>query len=305
MNRVCVVGSFMMDLAASAPRRPVAGETLVGTRFDMFLGGKGFNQAIAAARAGATTAMVGRVGADEFGSRFLAALDRDGIDRTHVAVDPTEGTGVGLPIIEPSGENAIVIVPRANLALSVADIDAARGVIEAADVVLLQLEVPPAASARAAELAHRAGAVVVLNPAPVPAAGGDDLGRFAGVVDVLVPNEVEGAQLLGRPRRSVDDDLVALAARYGCEVALTLGGAGAAVLDGAGVERVAAHPVDVVDTVGAGDAFCGALGAALARGLPLGRAAVEANAAAALAVTVRGAEPSLPTGAAVRALLDR
>lgn len=301
-GRICVVGSCMMDLAACAPRRPLAGETLVGTRFDMFLGGKGFNQAVAAARAGAATAMIGRVGADDFGARFLAALDQEGIDRTHVTIDPTAGTGVGLPVIEPSGENSIVIVPQANRSLTPADIEAARAVIEAADVVLLQLEVPADASAAAAAIARRAGAVVVLNPAPAPEAA-TDLAAFAGLVDVLVPNEIEGTQLLGRARRTIDDDLAALADAYRCEVVLTLGRDGAAVLDGAGVERLAAHIVDVVDTVGAGDAFCGALGAGLARGLSLGHAAVEANAAAALAVTTRGAEPSLPTAAAVRVLL--
>ena len=301
-GRVCVVGSFMMDLAACAPRRPEAGETLVGTRFDMFLGGKGFNQAIAAARAGAATGMVGRLGDDDFAGRFLKALDRDGIDRTHVGLDPNEGTGVGLPIIEPSGENSIVIVPRANHALTVDDIETARDAIEAADVVLLQFELPMVVTLAAARVARGSGAIVVLNPAPMTAG---DVSAFAGLVDVLVPNRVEATQLLGATTGTASDDVAALADRYGCEVVLTLGGEGVVVLDGAGVEHLPAHVVDVIDSVGAGDAFCGVLGAGLARGATLGEAAIEANAAGALSVTRRGAEPSLPTAAQVKALLAR
>jgi ribokinase len=292
-GRVCVVGSFMMDLAVYAPRRPTPGETLVGTGFETFLGGKGFNQAVAAARAGAATAMIGRVGADEFGNRFLAALDAEGIDRHDVGIDSTAGTGVGLPLIEPTGENSIVIVPRANRSLSVDDVESAKETIASAGVVLLQLELPVPSTVAAARIAKAAGAIVVLNPAPAVA----DLTPFAGLVDVLVPNRVEAVQLVGTA------DVEALQDRYGCEVVLTLGGEGVVVLDGAGAQHVAAHPVEVVDTVGAGDAFCGALGAALARGAGLNEAAIEANAAAALSVTCRGAEPSLPTAAAVRALL--
>lgn len=301
-GRVTVVGSFMMDLAVRAARRPEPGETVLGTSFDMFLGGKGFNQAVAAARSGAATAMVGRVGDDDFGRRFLDALDGDGIDRTHVGVDPDAGTGIGLPLIEPSGENSIVIVPRANAALGPDDVEAARAAIEAADVVLLQFEVPVAATLAAARLARSRGALVVLNPAPAAIV---DLDAFVGLVDVLVPNRIEGTQLLDGRAGPAEDDVTALADHYRCEVVLTLGGEGAVVLDGAGVERIAAHVVDVVDSVGAGDAFCGALGAALAAGATLGQAAVQANAAAALAVTRRGAEPSLPTAAAVRDLLGR
>jgi ribokinase len=312
-GQVCVVGSFMMDLAACAPRRPAAGETVLGTRFDMFLGGKGFNQAVAAARRGAPTSMVGRLGDDDFGARFQAALEREGIDRTFVGLDAVAGTGVGLPLVEPSGENSIVIVPQANHAIDEAAIEAARSVIEQASVVLLQLELPLPATLAAARIADRSGATVILNPAPAPSSGAD-LAPFAGLVDVLVPNEVEAAQLLGieadhaHHAEHADGDgagtIEALARRYACDVVLTLGDQGALVLDRRGrTEHLPAHAVDVVDSVGAGDAFCGVLGAALARGIPLAEAAVEANAAAALAVTALGAEPSLPTAVALDAFL--
>ena len=175
---VCVVGSFMMDLVVRAPRRPAVGETLVGDSFEMFLGGKGFNQAIAAARAGARTAMVGRVGGDDFGKCFLEALERDGIDAAFVTRDETLGTGVGLPLVEPSGANSIVIVPRANHRQDAGDVRAAKPAIESARVVLLQLELSAPVALEAARIARAAGRTVVLNPAPACL---DSLGAFEGL----------------------------------------------------------------------------------------------------------------------------
>jgi ribokinase len=288
----------MTDLVVRAPRRPLPGETLVGSSFERFLGGKGFNQAVAAARAGAATTMIGRLGADDYGAAFLDALAADGIDARHVVVDPDGGTGIGLPLVEDSGENSIVIVPRANAGVGAADAAAARDAIAAADVLLLQLELPAESAREAAAIARAAGTYVVLDPAPAVA----DLSAFAGLVDLLVPNEGEAATASG-----VDGDpaaqAAALAAALGCAVVVTLGAEGVLVLDGAGPERVAGHAVDVVDSVGAGDTFCGVLGARLALGDDLGAAVVRANAAAALCVTRAGAEPSIPTVAAVDALL--
>ncbi len=259
---VVVLGSFMMDLVVRAPRRPVPGETVVGTGFDQFLGGKGCNQAVAAARTGASAAMVGRVGDDEYGRRFLALLAREGIDAAHVIVDVAEGTGVATPLVEPSGENSIVIVPRANHHVLADDVAHAGACIDAARVLLLQLELPLEAAAAAAARARAAGVTVVLNPAP--AVG--DLFPLEGLVDVLVPNEVEAATLTG-----IEDDPLAAAKalrdRFGGAVVVTLGVQGALVLPADGAhELVPAHAVDVVDTVGAGDAFCGSLGARLAAG---------------------------------------
>jgi ribokinase len=297
--QVVVVGSFMTDLVVRAPRRPQPGETVVGTGFERFLGGKGCNQAVAAARAGATVAMVGRVGDDEYGRDFLELLEREGIYAGHVVVDPAEGTGIATPLVEPSGENSIVIVPRANANVGVGDVDAASTAILGARVLLLQLELPLEVVATSARCARGAGALLVLNPAP--AVG--DLGAFEGLVDVLVPNEVEAAALTG-----IDDDPLAAAKalreRFGCAVVVTLGAQGSLVLplDGAH-EALPAHAVAAVDTVGAGDAYCGTLAARLAAGDDLLAAARRANAAGALSVTVPGAEPSLPTASEVDALL--
>jgi ribokinase len=295
--QVVVVGSFMTDLVVRAPRRPVAGETVVGSSFAEHLGGKGCNQAVAASRAGAATALVGRVGADAHGRRFLDLLAREGIDATHVTVDDVEGTGVATPLVEPSGANSIVIVPRANHRVGEVDVAAAADALATTAVLLLQLELPLVAVAAAARRAHAAGATVVLNPAPAA----EDLDGLVGVVDVLVPNEVEAAMLTG-----TEDPLAAarlLRDRFHAAVIVTLGADGCLLVHDGGVERVPAHAVDVVDTVGAGDAFCGGLGARLAAGDDLVTAARYANAAGALSVTVAGAEPSLPTAVEIEALL--
>ena len=295
---VVVLGSFMMDLVIRAPRRPRPGETLVGTSLEEYFGGKGCNQAVAAARAGASTAMVGRLGDDDYGRRFLDLLRREGIDADGVITDPTEGTGVGAPLVEDSGDNSIVIIPRANAQVGPADVEAAARVIAGAKVLLLQLELPVAAVVAAARCARAAGVTIVLNPAPAAA----DLSAFEGLVDVLVPNEGEAAMLTG-----LDDPLAAareLQRRFGCAVLVTLGEQGSLVLQADGTHEVlAAHQVLAVDTVGAGDAYCGSLGARLAAGDPLLEAARYAGAAASLSVTRPGAEPSIPTAAEVLAVL--
>jgi ribokinase len=295
----------MMDLVARASRRPAPGETLLGESFEMFLGGKGFNQAVAAARAGAATAMVGRVGDDEFGGRFLAALEREGVDASCVRRDAALGTGVGLPLVEASGANSIVVVPRANRRVGEEDVRAARPWIEAARVLLLQLELPEETALAAARLARGAGRTVLLNPAP---AGERGLGAFAGLVDCVIPNEGEAERLTGV--RCEDEDGVraavrALADQTGARgVVLTLGERGAVVACEGRLEHVAPHAVPCVDSVGAGDAFCGALAARLALGAPLGEAVRWGNAAGALAVTRAGAEPSMPRAGETRALLE-
>jgi ribokinase len=276
MGRVVVVGSFMMDLVARTERLPKPGETVIGESFAQFLGGKGFNQAIAAARSGGDVAMVGRVGDDAFGQAFLDALDSAGIDRRGVSIDPSVGTGVGLPVVETSGQNAIIVIPRANHELR----EIPAGAFDGASVVLLQWELPPALTVEAAKLAKAAGAIVVLNPAP--AVG--NIAEYAGLIDIVVPNENEAAAI--GPLDAV-------------EVVLTLGDKGARVGD----VDLPPHDVVCVDTVGAGDAFCGALCAELAAGASLLDAARVGNAAGALAVTKHGAEPSMPNRTDIDALL--
>lgn len=291
MPDVVVFGGINVDLVARAPRRPRGGETVQGEAFGVFVGGKGCNQAIAAARLGAATALIGRVGADDLAERPLAALRAAGVDVSGVVQDTAAGTGVAVIVVDATGENSIVVVPRANGLLSAADAERAAETIRAARVLLLQLEVPVAASLAAARIARAAGATVVLNPAPalpVP----DELLQLC---DVLVPNEVEAWTLLGQPvREDVEAAARALLERGVGAVVVTLGERGAYLADAAGGRIAPGFAVEVVDTTAAGDAFCAALATELARGTPLDVALRFANAAGALTATKPGAEPSLP-----------
>jgi len=301
-GRVCVLGSFMMDLIARAPRRPRTGETLVGTGFGMHLGGKGVNQAVAAARVGAEVAMIGRVGADDFGRRFLEALSTEGIDATHVGTDPDVGTGVGLPVVHPSGDNSIIIVPQANSRVGVADVTAAAEAITAADVLVLQFELPLETAVAAARIAREAGTIVVLNPAP--ATTGTE--RLRGLVDHLLPNAGEAEELSGVVTDGDDGRAAAAALRasWGATgVIVTLGERGVLVVDDDGDRHVPAFDVVAVDTVGAGDAFAGGLAARLAVGDDLDAAVAYARTVAALSCTREGAVDAMPTAADVAAAL--
>ena len=296
--KVVVVGSFNMDLVVKAGRRPRKGETLMGEEFGMFIGGKGSNQAIAAARLGADVTMIGRLGTDLFGDTLMAAHAEEGSHTDYVSQDTEVGTGIASILIDPDGDNSIVIVPQANMRLSVEDIERASESIVAADVLLLQLEVPIAASQRAAEIAKSNGATVVLNPAPAQELPDD----FLAQVDILTPNAVETESLSGiKVSTSADAERAAkvLLNKGLSAVILTLGERGALLLTSDLTQQVPAYAVEVVDTTAAGDAFCGALATGLARGENLVDAVAFANAVGALAVTVLGAAPSMPTAAQV------
>ncbi len=292
--KVVVVGSFMMDLVIKAERRPQKGETLIGQQFGMFGGGKGNNQAIAAVRLGGDVTMVGRLGMDSFGDTLMDALVEEGVEIRFIVRDAEVGTGVGSPVIDADGDNSIIIVPRANMRLSAADVDRAASAISDSDVLLLQLEVPIAASQRAAEIAKSSGTKVILNPAPAQ----DLPDSFLDQVDILTPNQVEAELLCGV--EVSDSEGAERAARILLDrgvsaVILTLGEGGALLFKDGLTTSIPAYRVNVVDTTAAGDAFCGALATALARGEALEDAVVFANAAGALAVTVLGAAPSMPT----------
>ncbi|AFV90783.1 Ribokinase [Acidipropionibacterium acidipropionici ATCC 4875] len=292
---LCVVGSFMMDLIAYAERQPRPGETLIGYDFVQAPGGKGFNQALAAARAGAPTSMLGRLGTDSFGDEFLAALGAEGIDCSGVIRDEKTGTGVGHPTVARDGQNAIVVVPRSNSSLTPDDIREHRCAITSAGVMLLQLELPMPAVLEAARIAHEAGTLVILNPAPFSPLPDELL----DLCDVIVPNEVELAQWAGR--RPADDGQVAelaqnLADDHGLTVIVTIGDRGSLICAPMSpITRVGAHHVTAVDTVGAGDTFCGHLAALLSMGSALPRAIGRASAAAAITVTRRGGNASPTT----------
>jgi ribokinase len=292
----------MMDLVMRVARRPRRGETVFGTDFGMFLGGKGFNQAIAARRLGADVAMIGRIGDDDFGRQLQAALRDAGVDHAGLVTDPRIGTGVAAPVIEANGDNSIISVPRANMQLAAADVQRSAALFPRARAVLLQMEVPADASLAAARLAREAGARVLLNTAPAGPVPKDLL----AAADLLVANESEAATLTGVPVRTVEDAFKAaprLRGRSDQTVVVTLGAAGAVVEAGSLRRHVPAFPVPARDTTGAGDAFCAALAVRLTETDDLLEALAWANAAGACAVTVLGAEPSLPERAMVEGVV--
>ena len=304
MNKVTVVGSFMYDLVATAPRRPKTGETLIGDSFGMFLGGKGANQAIAASRTGASVTMVGRLGNDLFGDQFLEKFSEEGIKTDFVIQDTENGTGVGMPLIDASGDNSIVIIPQANMALTVENIDKAESVIADSDVLVLQCEVPMEANKRAAEIANKNDTLVILNPAParkIP-------DTLLSLVDIITPNESEAEILTDMPTETNSQAMEAahhLLSKGVETVILTLGSRGSLLLTEKMEKRIPAYSVDVIDTTAAGDAFCGALAVILSNGSIIEEAIKIANAAGALAVTKLGAEPSLPTKKDIDQLINR
>lgn len=299
---VLVIGSITADVTAFADRLPTPGETVLGNDFTLVLGGKGANQAVAAAHFGAPTWMVGCVGTDPFATLTREGLQGHGVrtDRVRTVEGPT---GVAHIRVDASGQNDIVITPLANAHLTEEDVDRALAELDGqVGVLLLQLEVRSQITAYAARAGRAAGLTVVLDPAPaVPVP--EDLWRE---VDIVTPNETEASVLTGV---SVSDaDSAEQAAAWFLErgvrtVVVTLGGLGAVTVDADGAQRAQPFTVQAVDTTAAGDAFTGTLGAALAQGDDLDAARTHAMAAGALAVTKPGASPSLPARDEVLALV--
>jgi ribokinase len=282
---IALVGSINLDIVVGVDRHPAPGETVLGDDRQELPGGKGANQAVAAARLGAEVAFVGRVGDDDAGRRLRDGLAAEGVDVTHVRVDADAPTGVALIAVDRAGENKIVVSSGANARVSAADVEAAREVLANAAVTLVQHEVPEDTVAAAIAAA---GGTVVLNPAPAR--------PIVAPVDVLVPNRGELETLAGRAGDPVE---LARGLEVARAVVVTLGSEGAVVVEGAHVERIPAPEVDAVDTTGAGDAFCGALAQALDSGADLVEAARWAVRAAATSVTKPGAQGGLPRRADV------
>jgi len=304
MAQVVVVGSLSMDLTAQAARLPELGETVIGSSFTMVPGGKGNNQAVTCARQGVATAIVGRVGADAFGEAVRAQLVTEGVDVALLTTDSEVATGIAHIVLDATGQNSIIIVPQSNHRLTTGHVAQAAQLIEGACVLLVQLEIRLDVVKAALDTARRAGTTTMLNPAP--ALELDD--ELLSSVDICVPNEVEAATLT---HMRVEDIAGAVRAggellRRGCKaVVVTLGGKGAVYVDRERTLEVPALAVPVIDTVAAGDAFCGGLASALALGADLETALARAAAAGALAVGVLGATPSLPRSQAVEELLTR
>ena len=306
MNRpnILVIGSINADLVVLSSRIPQPGETVTGGTFLTAAGGKGANQAVAAARLGAACRMLGRVGADAFGRDQLGHLQESGIDIRMVKVLEGSATGVALIVVDEHGENAICVASGANHDLSADDVEAVADEIAAAQVCLLQLELPVATVVRAIELCRRLKVTSILDTAPAPSSAARELFQ----ADIISPNTSEAELLTGmeidagndQSVRAVAERLMELGAR---QVVLKLGSAGAAIFNGQAFERIPGYRVEAIDTTAAGDAFTAALGVAIARGESLATATRFANGAGAAACLTLGAQPSMPSRETVERLI--
>ena len=298
-GRVVVVGSSNTDLIVQTDRIPKVGETVMGGDLVTAAGGKGANQAVAAARLGTAVTLVGRTGRDMFGEQTLRVLQREGMDLTHFSTDASAPGGVALIVVDAGGQNIIAVAPGANQRVTPADVQAAAPAFDGCQIVLLQLEVPMETVLAAARAGRQAGARVVLNPAPASPVP-DELCRL---IDICTPNEHEAALITGQGEPEAAAQ--ALLERGPNTVIVTLGAAGVLLAQaGQTPQRIPGFRVQAVDTTAAGDAFNGGLAAALARGRAVPEAVRYAQAVAALSVTRLGAQPSLPYAMEVDAFLE-
>ena len=287
-GRVIVVGSVNVDLVVTARTLPAPGETVIGGRFAQHHGGKGGNQAVAAARLGAPTSFVGAVGDDDFGRSARAALEMEGVDVSELRALGDEATGVALILVDAGGENSIAVASGANGAVTPDQVASSISKLApgAGDVVLVGHEIPTLTVAAALRVAGEQGATTILNPAPAPGLGADTV----ALAELITPNEGELATLRQAGVRAV-------------RILVSLGSEGAELRTEDGSVRIPALPVEAVDTVGAGDTLNGAVAASLAAGYPLEDAARRAVVAASLAVTKAGAREGMPTRGELEAAL--
>lgn len=292
--RICVVGSANVDLTFRTPRFPQPGETLAGRAWHQGMGGKGANQAVAAARLGAAVAFISRVGNDAFGEAAIAAYQAENIRTSCLRQSVDQPTGIAAILVDDAAENCIIVVAGANAELSAEDVKAASTVLEQSHVVLCQLETPVDAAIEAFRLARAANVLTILTPAPAEHVTTELL----ALCDVCVPNKTEISALTGQ---SVDTEADALRAaerlleRGVKRVALTMGGDGVLVVDESGALHIPAIRVKAVDTTGAGDAFTAALAVSLAEGMTLTESARRASVVAAISVTRIGTQTAFPT----------
>jgi len=299
---IVVFGSINMDLVARTPRLPGPGETITGTVFQTFPGGKGANQAVACSRLGAKTYMVGRVGGDEFGEKLKDELEKAGVDHENVVVDTMTSSGVALIAVEDSAENTIIVIPGANGQVDDQDLKRLEAVLTKSEVLLLQLEIPLEMVMAAAKLAKENNVKVILDPAPAQMLPE----QIYPLLDIITPNETETELLVGFPLETKEDAAKAariLMGRGTSNVIIKMGSRGAFALMGDQEESFEPYQVTTVDTVAAGDAFNGALAAALSENLPVEKAIQWGMAGGALSVTKEGAQPAMPERNELKELL--
>ncbi|MEI7903983.1 MAG: ribokinase [Candidatus Firestonebacteria bacterium] len=302
MKPIVVVGSSNMDLIVGTERLPVAGQTVLGGAFRMSPGGKGANQAVAAGKLGGRVYLVAKIGKDVFGENSLENFKKTGVKADFVSRDPILPSGVALICVDDTGKNIIVVAPGANGALSIADVRKAKGVIAKAACVVLQLEIPLKVVEFSVRLAHKLKIPVILNPAPARKLSAGLL----KLVDIINPNETEAELITGVKLRNKDDYRKAagiLKKRGVKTVIITLGAKGVYVSSAEYAGFLPAFKVKPVDTVGAGDAFTGGLAYALSNNRGLREAVIFGNAVAAVSVTRKGAQASMPKLNEVRKLL--
>jgi ribokinase len=304
MKSIIVFGSINMDLVTKTPRLPVAGETLTGYEFFTAGGGKGANQAVAAARLGISTQIVGRLGNDDFGRQLLRHLQAAGVQTDGVLVDETTSSGVAVITVDDAGENNIIIIGGANGRLNETDVERLRSRLPGAAALLMQLEIPMATVQLAAQAAHSAGVPVILDPAPAQ----DIPDELYPLIDIITPNQLEASQLVGFPvdgQEAARQASAELQQRGISTVIVKLGDRGVFCATAEETFFVPAFSIQAVDTVAAGDAFNGALAVALAEGRLLREAVVWGAAAGALSATKAGAQPSLPDRETFEAFLKQ
>ncbi|MGP4041099.1 ribokinase [Gracilibacillus sp. D59] len=301
---ILVIGSFMMDLVVRTPRAPEEGETIIGDSFSRFPGGKGANQAVAAARLGEQVTMVGKLGTDQFGEEAIKTLINEGINTGYILRDPQKPTGVGSVTLDQHGSNRIIVVPGANLSYSVTDLEQVEDLIKRSDILIVQLEMDINMIEKAVSIANAYDVPVILNPAPARELSDQLLSQ----VTYLTPNETEVEILTGIKVNNNEDAEEAgkILLKKGVKnVIITLADKGSLIVNNSEVKHVPSFNVKPVDSVAAGDSFNGALAVGLVRGESIEKAVNYANAVGAITVTKEGAIPSLPTVEEVESFINK
>jgi len=303
MKKILVIGSFMTDLVVQSDRFTQEGETIFGTSFNQFTGGKGANQAVAAAKLGGNVEIIGELGKDSFGEDQIASMEENNIKHEHVLFTDKARSGIGNPQLDKAGHNRIVVIPGANMELKPSDLEDLKDVIQESDIIVLQLEVPMETVYKAIELGAQYKKLVILNPAPAKEI--DE--KYASMVDIIAPNEHEAALLTGiatDTEQGIIDAANSLLDQGYKNVLMTLGENGCYFKNSETDYKISGFKVDPVDTTAAGDSFIGSFAYVLANDHSIEEALRYATASSAIAVTRMGAQPSLPSKLEVDQFLE-